>query len=565
MGAIFGIVGEGSLAEVAAMGARMPHRGAYQHAWSPAPGVYFGERSQAALGAQGALAVDLQADDFGRSELEARLEPGAIGLAGVNAHFSLAHWNAREAALLLAVDAQGFKSLYYTRLPGRLAFASEYKALLALTDLPVSIERDSVQTYLSTLHFRFGHPLLASVRSLPPGSYCELRGHELAQGNHWQPLSRPVERSSAEHARLVRETLLAVVSRQSGKFPRVGMALSGGLDSAGLLAVMRCVRPDLPVDSFTIGFGDDDIEILGGRELAAAFGTEHRELLFDPDCVAAALPRLVWLMEDITSREEALLQQLVLEAAGRARVPVVFGAYAADSLFAGMPRHKLLRWRELFPPLARPLTEIFHLTQSGAEPTSLLGRAGKQMLFGAEWLAPPAVIGASGSLPLHDPGSLDQYIADEICGAFDSGYLEPTLEAGGVEFRDPFQSLELMELALTIPGKLDVTLRRQKGILRDALSDLLPDAIRNRVKSIQRARHDTRLSDALDSMADDLLAPAVLRERGLVEPSYVETLRRRARGAPYPTQHLYHLWTLIQLELWCRIFLDRRGAFEAAR
>jgi asparagine synthase (glutamine-hydrolysing) len=121
-----------------------------------------------------------------------------------------------------------------------------------------------------------------------------------------------------------------------------------------------------------------------------------------------------------------------------------------------------------------------------------------------------------------------------------------------------------MNLALTIPGRLNVTLRRQKGVLRDALSDLLPEAIRKRKKSIQRARHDTRLSDALDAMADELLAPAALRERGLVESSYVDALRRRARGEPYPTQRLYRLWTLIQLELWCRIFLDCRGALDSS-
>lgn len=564
MGALFGIVGDGSLAELGMLGARMPHRGAYQQLWSPAAGVYFGERSHAALGAPGALAVDLQADDLGRAELEAKLERGTEVLAELDANYSLAHWNAREASLLLAVDAQGFKSLYFAQLPGRFAFASEYKALLALADLPLAIDRDSVQTYLATLHFRFGHPLLSSVRALPPGSSCWLRGHELVLRNHWQPVSHPVSRSASEHARLVREALFATVSRQSGKFARVGMTVSAGLDSASLVAVMRRVRPETPIESFTIGFGDDDREIQGGRELAAAFGTVHRELLFDPACVGRELPRLVWLMEDITGREEALLQHLVLEEAGRLRLPVIFGAYAADSLFAGMPRHRLVRWRELCPPLARPLTEIFQLTQCGAEPASLLGRAGSRMLFGASWLAPPRVIGASGAAPLHDPGSLDRYIADELCGAFDSGYLEPSLEAGGVEFRDPFQSRELMNLALTIPGRLNVTLRRQKGVLRDALSDLLPEAIRKRKKSIQRARHDTRLSDALDAMADELLAPAALRERGLVESSYVDALRRRARGEPYPTQRLYRLWTLIQLELWCRIFLDCRGALDSS-
>ncbi|MFL5003156.1 MAG: hypothetical protein ACJ8DY_22480, partial [Xanthobacteraceae bacterium] len=61
-------------------------------------------------------------------------------------------------------------------------------------------------------------------------------------------------------------------------------------------------------------------------------------------------------------------------------------------------------------------------------------------------------------------------------------------------------------------------------------------------------------------LADDLLAPAVLLDRGLVDPAYVERLRRRRAGRPYPTERLYRLWSLVLLELWLRLFVDRRGA-----
>ncbi len=559
MGAIFGLVGEGSLDEVRAMGGRMPHRGAQQRVWSPAPGVYLGERSALAESAGGALAIDLQSDLESPRDVASSLRGGIGSLAGLDANFSLAWWDERAHALLLAADPSGYKSLYCAQLPGRLVFASEYKALLAFDELPAALDRDSAQAYLAKRSFRMGFPLLAGVRALTPGTRMLYREGQLESERYWSPLSRPVQRSAAEYARMIRERLCEVVARQARKFSQVGMTLSAGLDSASLVAVLRHVRPEVPIHSFTIGHGEDDAEILGGRELAAAFETRHRELFFDPACVPALLPKLVWLMEECSGREESLLQHLVLAEAGRTGQQVVMGAYAADSLFAGMPRHKLLRMRELFPWLSTPLTEVFQLTQCGAEPRSLLGRAGKGILFGRRWFPPPQVAGATAPVEAPDPGSLDQYLADGMLEAYDSSYLEPTLEAAGVEFRDPFQSLAMMDLALSIPARFNVTLRRQKGLLRDALADLLPESIRTRKKSIQRVRHDGKLSEVLDAMADELLGPETLRARGIVDPAYLEALRRRAPGAPYATERIYRLWTLLCLELWSRQFLDQRG------
>ena len=139
MGAIFGIVGEGSLDEVRAMREPVVHRGEYQQFWSPAPNVYFGQAEHRPFEiADQSIAVDghIAADDLTLAGLFGRL--GLEALASLRGTFALALCDG-PGVVTLAVDQVGYKSLYYTILRGRFAFASEYKSLLTLADLPLDI------------------------------------------------------------------------------------------------------------------------------------------------------------------------------------------------------------------------------------------------------------------------------------------------------------------------------------------------------------------------------------------------------------------------------------------
>jgi hypothetical protein len=61
-------------------------------------------------------------------------------------------------------------------------------------------------------------------------------------------------------------------------------------------------------------------------------------------------------------------------------------------------------------------------------------------------------------------------------------------------------------------------------------------------------------------MADELLSQHAVEARGLFQPSYVAALRRRAAGKPYAQERAYRLWSLLLMEMWSRMYLDRRGA-----
>jgi asparagine synthase (glutamine-hydrolysing) len=133
-------------------------------------------------------------------------------------------------------------------------------------------------------------------------------------------------------------------------------------------------------------------------------------------------------------------------------------------------------------------------------------------------------------------------------------------EAVGIYADALFYDLDVVQCALEIPDALKIHGRTRKYILREAGRGLLPDAILQRPKTMLRLKRDQMLCYVLDSLVDDILAPPKLRARGLILPSYVERLRYRPGRAVYTMEQIYRLFSLLLLELWCRLFLDSRGA-----
>jgi asparagine synthetase B (glutamine-hydrolysing) len=119
---------------------------------------------------------------------------------------------------------------------------------------------------------------------------------------------------------------------------------------------------------------------------------------------------------------------------------------------------------------------------------------------------------------------------------------------------------DFLATAFAIPDRLKIHGRTQKYILRRACEGLLSPSILATGKSFNRLKHDTRMSETLDRLADDLLSSGAIEHRGLFDPGYVARLRRRPAGRPYSQERAYRLWSLLLTEIWARQFLDGRGA-----
>jgi asparagine synthase (glutamine-hydrolysing) len=134
--------------------------------------------------------------------------------------------------------------------------------------------------------------------------------------------------------------------------------------------------------------------------------------------------------------------------------------------------------------------------------------------------------------------------------------------AVSLECRVPLLDEELVELATAIPASLKIKGGRQKYLMKEALKGVLPHEILHREKRGFGTPMGAWLKGTLAASLDSLLSPASIERRGLLEPQAVATLVADHRASRIDGTDA--LLALMNLELWCRVFLDRRTHADVA-
>jgi asparagine synthase (glutamine-hydrolysing) len=588
MGAIYGILGDADHEELAAMDARLRHRGATGASWSPAPGVHLGCRGSPAAVERlsgGHLVFDGAVDnrreiarrvgrppafvpepaDDGPLLLELLQRLGPDGMELVAGQMAVALWEPARRALLLGRDRIGYGPLHYTLdRKGRFIFASEYKALLALNTVEAQPDRDAIQVIQSTKWTKPGATCLAGVYPVAPGTWLEVDAERIHTARYWNIPVRVEHHDEARHAAALRETFLETMRQQIEPYERIGVSLSGGLDSAVMAAGARHLAGGREVHTFSAGYGPDDRELVNAEMVARVLGTTHHPLILSPADLPELLPWMVWHIEEPIGREDVAYLYVAAREAAR-HVDVVLAGFGFDGLFAGLPRHRLVDLGLKLPPARGALEQFYDYTFRSVEPTSLPGRALRRAYFrGRDWPA-PQVVGARPMPPFSGfPRDADQPLTNFLRRGFLVSPYQSAVEhlysAVGVRMNAHHTDPAFLAAAFSIPDELKIHGRTQKYILRKACAGLLPERMLAFGKSFNRLKHDTEMSEVLDRMADELLSQDAVKARGLFQPSYVADLRRRAPGKPYAQERAYRLWSLLLMEMWARMYLDRRGA-----
>ena len=585
MGALYGILGDASSEEVRAIGDRLAHRGDRVSEWSLGPLLRLGMRTR--LGwverlAGGPLTFDGTLDN--RADL-ARLQAGARPIAspvddalillqlfqskGIAAFDPLAGQFAvaisvSEDRLVLARDRIGYAPLYFTLDSGRFIFASEYKAILAVASVPARPNRTALQAIQSTKWIMPGATCLEGIHPVAPGTWLEADLSRLHTARFWNIPIQVAHEDENRHAQELRGSFLETLKRQVEPYDRVGVSLSGGLDSAVVVAGVRHVAGDREVHTFSAGYGHDDRELVNAAMVAQELGTYHHPLLLDPEDLPDLLPWMVWHLEEPIGREDIAYLFIAAREAAR-HVELVLTGFGFDGLFAGLPRHRLVDLGMRLPPMRTALEEFYDFTFRSVAPTTISGRLLKSAYFRGKDFPAPHVIGADpfpkfGGFPRGGDQPLSNFLRSGFLVQPYQSPVERLYAGAGVKMNAHHTDPSFLATAFSIPDSLKIHGRTQKYILRKACAGLLPNSVLNFGKSFNRLKHDTHMSGVLDRMADEILLPESVADRGLFEPSYVASLRRRRPGKPYSQERGYRLWSLILTEMWSRMYLDGRGS-----
>jgi asparagine synthase (glutamine-hydrolysing) len=587
VGALYGILGAADHTEMRALGDRLAHRGREAAEWRAGRDLYLGIRGARRIvdvQEHGPVAFEGAIDNRGEiARLLRRRDAGAVGpaedaglvfelidslgvegLARLAGQFAIAFWHGPERRLLLARDRIGYAPLYFTAAGDRFAFASEYKALLALDGVMARPNRDALQVVHATGWASPGLTCLHGIFPVAPGSCLEVQAGRLSSRRYWDIAVRRAAGSESDHASRLRDSLLGALGRQVAGYGRIGISLSGGLDSALVAAGARGVAEGREIHTFSAGYGPDDHDLWNAARVAKALGTRHHAVVLDPQELGALLPWMVWHLEEPVGGEEAGYLFAAAREAGR-HVTLVLTGFGLDGLFGGLARHRLARLALRYPALRTPLGELYDHAHRGVPPVSLGGRALSAAYFRGRDV-PAARLRGSAPLPpllgVFRGGDqpLSEFLRRDLIAMPYQSSFERLYAGAGIRLGAPHTDPEFVETAFSIPDRLKMGRDGRRGILRKTCARLLPSSFGSEGKAGDRVAHELRRSDALDRMAVELLSPAAVLDRGLFEPAYVTELFRRARGQPYGAERSRRIWSLLLTEMWARTFLDRAGS-----
>jgi asparagine synthase (glutamine-hydrolysing) len=515
-------------------------------------------------------------------------EMGADCVKKLRGMFGLAIYDNVKRKLILARDRLGKKPLHYALHNGILYFGSEIKSILAVVP---ELAEVNAQALLEYLHFGYvPDPITAfiGIDKLPPGHLLEFENGKIRVRQYWDlpPYDTYFPETEEECLEeLERRMFEATRIRLISDVP-LGAFLSGGVDSSTVVAMMARASSG-PIKTFSIGFARDEFnEAQYARIVAKKFGTDHHEMILEPD-VVQTVELLTSSLEEPFG-DSSMLPTYYVSRMARKHVTVVLSGDGGDEIFAGYDRYRIHADRRIFERIPEWARRFYRNQIFPRLPNTMRGRKfsynvslsyHERYVDGLSFL--PAF---ERDMPLlsdgfrdvlrrsEDPANvLRRYFTNspakepvsQILYVDTKTYLVADILTkvdrmsmlNSLEVRVPFLDYELVEWAAGLSSAWKLRGRQQKYILLKLAERVgVPPEALYRKKQGFALPLDHWMRHELKDMLMVLIEPRTL-QRGYFEPTGIRQLLDDFlhRGRTLSDC----LWRLLMFELWHRNFLEK--------
>jgi len=493
---------------------------------------------------------------------------GQACLDRLNGMFAFVVYDRLKRNLFCARDRFGIKPFYFTETPGRFAFASELKSLVTLPYLNRELHRQGAFDFMSLMYVCGTDTILKNIKRLGPGRYLtyDLATHAVEVTRWWCPVFPTISgRSARDWREEIRVKIGEAVRRWTLADVPIGCSLSGGLDSSAIVGILS--QMGKRVRTYSLGFeaaGEAQWnELPAARQVARMWGTEHRELVLNPDLLLDELPQMVWQLDEPYGgglpswTVFKFMQEDVKVGLTGTGGDELFGNYAKwRKLEGGWLRRRYMK--EVSPTRFR--REFFerHYYFTDADKRAIFETGGvpyaetDEMLY--QLFRETAPAGIRNAVAYVD---LQTQLPEEFLMMTDRFSM-----AHSVEARTPFLDHELAATVFSIPAGMRTGWPDPKRMLRDAIGDLLPPEHLHRPKSGFVLPLRDWLRGNLRATVENLLAPNRLKAQGILRPEFFERyVRPHLDGrADYTAK----VWAAFMFQLWHLIFIEQKATHRPA-
>ncbi|HFB66307.1 MAG TPA: asparagine synthase (glutamine-hydrolyzing) [Aeromonadales bacterium] len=510
--------------------------------------------------------------------------------------FAIALWDKKKKQLSLIRDRIGEKPLYYGMVQGCFVFASELKAITAIANNSLQIDRNALVEYM-----RFGYvpspaSIYKNIKKLSPGhilTISSLSDPSMPEA-YWsldteeqvKYRSDLVNCNDNELITLVHDTLRDTIGLQMTSDVPLGAFLSGGIDSSTIVALMQA-QSNPKIRTFTIGFNEKEFdEAPYAKAVAQHLGTEHTELYVTAQDAEAIVPEIPVIYDEPFADSSQIPTTLVSRLT-KQHVTVSLSGDGGDELFAGYPRYQLtealwnrvngvpLSFRKLSSAMlcafsaqgwdrvlgflpqnqrqtingrrihrlaqlmtATDISEMYVRLMSQWQPEDglVLGTDG-QHYSKINWLQTKAPIEAMRRW------DVQQYLCDDLLVKVDRASMSSSLES-----RAPLLDHKIVELAFALPGRMLIRGDKGKWVLRQVLDRYVPRELIERPKVGFSVPLGDWLRGPLRNWAESLLSPSLLEQQGMLNPEKVNFMWQEHLSGYYDRSS--YLWNVLMFQAW---------------
>jgi asparagine synthase (glutamine-hydrolysing) len=485
--------------------------------------------------------------------------------------FAFAIVDHEKAELFLARDRLGIKPLYYVEGPNGFAFASELKAILQDPRVPRQPDLDVVRRFLLfRVHDDGEATFFDGVKRLLPGHTMLVRPDGVVKTErYWQPQVNTEftsGRSDDSYAQEFAARFERVVARHLVSDVAVGVPLSGGLDSSGVVATMARLMEhgaDLHTEglySFSAlypGQTIDESEYI--HQVEREVGTIPHYTYPQLDEFWDEIMEWVWFQEEPTIASAPYAYYCVYRLASR-YVKVMVSGNGGDELLAGyIPYFRAYLTSALdqrhYLAGAREMVKGWDLYRKYFAEVARGRLPGRAPPVSARELLQARPGAARETFAAHR--NLNERLADDVLAYSTPNllrYEDKNSMAFSIEARVPFLDHELVEFIFSLPIDQKIKGGWNRAVYRNAMKGRMPETSRVRRSKIGFTNPDITWMRAKAREIREIFASPELAGRGLFDrDALVGAWDEYLAGRPGDG---LIFWRVLVTELWLRRYVD---------
>ncbi len=504
---------------------------------------------------------------------------GISALKDLNGMFAFCYHNVRENSYILARDRFGQKPLYYSIDKRNFYFASEIKSLIA-SNIDTSPDLTSISEYLHRGELDFTqHTWFKSIKQIEAGQYIKIKSNNIIKTVNWYNLEKikliNLPKKLSERNEFIYQTFLEVCDEHLNADTKIGVKLSGGLDSSTMLASMEKNKKYFSNKCFSVDFGSSYSEKEWITETANFFDKELIISNYKIEDFLCDFNKMIFTHEGPLGGLMNCAFEKVYQSANENSIRVLLDGTGLDEAFGGYRIHHMLFLYKMYKKKDSNFPKFFNeyslkwKIKPEEVKTELLklsnksnylqdGSSFNQNKFTTKYIQNLNRGNVHNSFDNMD--SIHKHFIDYIIRSKipkNTRIKDRQSMSYSIELRMPFLDQRIIELGLSLKEEEYFEGGLTKNIIRNVMKHKLPDKVRlDQKRSIQAPQGEWLRHPRIIEHVKDLINSDKFKSRGIF--NYKQIKKNYEDFTEFGAKNSFHIWQWINTEAFFNTFIDKK-------